>query len=94
MRWLNKIVLQNVEGIRDDNWCTETSMRHDKDNRRNQYNDYEDRGNNPKSEHQQLNYEHYQYSRNIRGLMISNLKQYERSDISNSKNVSWWTRCI
>jgi len=52
MRWLDKIVLQDVKGIKGyDYWCLETSMRDDENNKRDQYNDYRDRGDNPKSKH-------------------------------------------
>ena len=42
MKWLNKVILQNVEGNRGNNWYIGTSKKHDEDCRRNKYNNYGD----------------------------------------------------
>jgi len=52
MRQLDKIVLQDVKGDRDNDWCTEISVGHDEDSRRGQYNDHRDEGNNSKGKYQ------------------------------------------
>jgi len=51
MRQLDKNVSQDVKGVRNNDWCIETSVRHDEDSRRNQYDDYEDGENNSKGKH-------------------------------------------
>ena len=94
IRCLDQTVLQDIKKDRGNDWCTETSVEYDEDGRRNQYNNYGDKGNNSKDKHQQLDYKHYQYPRNIGGLVICNLEQHGGLSISNSKNVSWQIRCI
>jgi len=51
MRWLNKIVLQDIEGIKGYDWCSEIGVRDAENSRRDQYNDYRDGEDNPKSKH-------------------------------------------
>jgi len=51
MRWLDKIVSQDIEGIKGYDWCSEIGVRDTENSRRDQYNDYRDGGDNPKSKH-------------------------------------------
>ena len=88
MRWLDKIISQNIEGTRSNDQCTEGGMEYNEDSRGDEYNSHGDKGNNPKSKHQQPNHKCYQHPRNIRGLVMFNSKQHEKLGISNSKNTS------
>ena len=63
-------------------------MGHDEDSRRNEHNDYGNREINFESKHQQLNNEYNKYPWDIRRSIISDSKQYGRSSISSSMNVS------
>ena len=42
MRWLDKDLPQDIEGIRGDDRCTETSKGHNKDCSRSKHNDHRD----------------------------------------------------
>ena len=63
-------------------------MRHNEDGRRNKHNNHRNKGDNFESKHQQSDNEYNKHTWNIRGSMISDSKQHERSSISSPENVS------
>ena len=51
MRWLDLIIPQNIERVRDNDRCAETSARDDENGRRSEYYDHRDGRNNTQDQH-------------------------------------------
>ena len=89
---MDSIIPQDLTRNRNNNRCTKVDKEHDKNSRRNKYNNYRDRRNDLEIKQKQLDNEHHKYPWDIRRPMESNSKQYEKLSIPNSINASWWIR--
>ena len=83
---MDSIILQDLTRDRGDN--AKAGQRHDKDGRRNKYNDYKDGRDNLESKQKQSDNECHKYPQDIRRLIKSNSKRYGKSSIPSSTNAS------
>ena len=85
---MDPTIPQNIERIKSDDRCVETSVRHNENSKRSEHYYYKDGGDNLQSKYQQQNDKCNKHSQNIRGFKKPNSIQYGKLNISNPKNVS------
>ena len=93
-RRLVEIIPQDVERNRGNDWCVEDGKEFKENSRRNQYNDYKDRGNDSDGQYQQSNGQHHEHHTNIRRPSIYSIKWHGWTSITNPENAGWQTRPI
>ena len=73
-RRLVKTIPQDIERNRGDDSCAEDGKGFKENNRRNQYDDHRDRGNDSDGQYQQSNGQHHEHHTNIRRPSICGTK--------------------